>query len=174
QYWILDRAFGSRLSRLVYPIPMEHTRGAQVVPTTNGSVLLGPSAEDTERRFDNATDTATLQWLLEHTRKLVPDVSDEYAIKTYAGNRPAGDEIFRIHFDHNVRNLIHVGSRSVGVSVSPVLGDYVLGLLRHAGLEVIDRAEALDAIPAVPRLLTVADPEHLLSLDPRYRQVVCA
>ncbi|PYQ67696.1 MAG: FAD/NAD(P)-binding oxidoreductase [Acidobacteria bacterium] len=174
QYWILDRAFGSRLRRLVYPIPMEHTRGAQVVPTTNGSVLLGPSAADTELRLDKATDLATLRWLLEQTRKLVPDVSDAYAIKTYAGNRPAGDEIFRARFDHNIRNLIHVGSRSAGVSVSPALGDHVLGLLRDAGLAAIDRAEAGDAIPTVPRLLNAADPEELPSLDPRYRHVVCA
>ena len=45
QYWILDRAFGERLRMMVLPVPGIQTRGVQVVPTTNGSVLLGPDAQ---------------------------------------------------------------------------------------------------------------------------------
>ena len=52
QYWILDRAFGARMSRIVLPVPMAETHGVQVVPTTNGSMLLGPSAEDIDDEQD--------------------------------------------------------------------------------------------------------------------------
>ena len=37
---LLDRAFGERLSLMVLPVPLPHTRGVQVVPTTNGTALL--------------------------------------------------------------------------------------------------------------------------------------
>jgi glycerol-3-phosphate dehydrogenase len=174
QYWILDREFGARFNRIVFPIPLEHTRGVQVVPTTNGSVLLGPSAQDTDRPDDKSTDRVTLDRIFEQVRTLVPAVSLEHAIKTYCAIRPAGDETFRARVDDRVSNLVHVGSRSAGVSLSPALADYVLDLLREAGLTAPDRPDAFSAIPCVPRLLLEEDPERLVSLDPRYAQVVCA
>src|SRR5439155_3422767 len=88
QYWILDRAFGSRLRRLGYPIPMEHTRGAQVVPTTNGSVLLGPSAADTELRLDKATALRPLRCRRKQTGTRVPDARERSGTKTDPGNLP--------------------------------------------------------------------------------------
>ena len=174
QYWILDREFGARFNRIVLPIPSEHTRGVQVVPTTNGSVLLGPSAQDSDRRDDKSTDRVTLDGIFQQVRTLVPAVSLEQAIKTYGAVRPAGDETFRARLDARVSNLIHVGSRSAGVSLSPALADYVVDLLREAGLTAADRPEAFLANPRIPRLLLEDDPERLSSLDPSYAQVVCA
>ena len=44
QYWILDRDFGETVSRIVLPVPTATSRGIEIAPTTNGSVLLGPDA----------------------------------------------------------------------------------------------------------------------------------
>ncbi len=174
QFWILDREFGSRLKHLVVAVPTPTTRGVLVVPTTNGSVLLGPTAEDLEDRYDRSTVPDTLQRVFEKAKALVPSVSLEYAIKTFAGARPASDPVYRIKRDPVVSNLVHAAAiRSTGVSSSPAVADLVLDLLREAGLEASDRADAKTAIPPVPRLLFEEDPERLGALDPRYRQVVC-
>ena len=173
QYWVLDRDFGERLHKMVLPVPMPHTRGVQVVPTTNGSALLGPDAQEITDPADKGTDAASLQAILRLTKQLVPDVSLDYAIKTYAANRVAADETVRVRPDARRSNLVHVGNRSTGVSASPGTADRVLELLRQAGLPCPDRSAAVCRLPKVRRLLLDPDPESLPAADPRYRQVVC-
>jgi len=173
QYWVLDRAFGSRLRKMVLPVPMPHTRGVQVVPTTNGSALLGPDAQDITDPADKGTDTGSLEALLRLTEQLVPEVSRDYAIKTYAANRAAAEETVRVRPAALRPNLLHVGNRSTGVSSSPGTAERVLGLLRDGGLECQDRPDRVDALPKIRRLLHDPDPESLPEADPRYRQVVC-
>jgi glycerol-3-phosphate dehydrogenase len=173
QYWVLDRAFGERLRKMVLPVPMPHSRGVQVVPTTNGSALLGPDARDITDAADKATDTESLQALLRLTERLVPAVSLDYAIKTYAANRAAADETVRVRPDPLRPNLLQAGNRSTGVSASPATADRVLELLRDAGLDAAERPDPVRRLPAVRRLRYDNDPETLPAADPRYRQVVC-
>jgi glycerol-3-phosphate dehydrogenase len=174
QFWILDRDFGSRLRHLVVAVPTPTTRGVLVVPTTHGSALLGPTAEDLEDRSDKATAPDTLQRVFVKARALVPSVSLDYAIKSFAGARPASDAVYRIKVDDTVPNLVHAAAiRSTGVSSSPAVADYVLDLLRSAGLDANDRSDAQTSIPSVPRVLFESDLARLAALDPRYRQIVC-
>jgi glycerol-3-phosphate dehydrogenase len=173
QYWILDRAFGDRLRTMVLPVPMPHSRGVQVVPTTNGSVLLGPDAQEIADPYDKGTDLPSLDAILALTERLVPQVTLDCAIKTYAANRAACEETVRVRFDAQRPNLVHVGNRSTGVSASPGTADRVLDLLRDAGLDGADRPDRIRELPKVRRLLSDPDPESLPDVDPRYRQVVC-
>jgi len=173
QYWILDRAFGERLHKMVLPVPMPHTRGVQVVPTTNGSALLGPDAQEITDPADKATDGPSLAAILAQTEQLVPEVSLRYAIKSYAANRVAAVETVRVRLDARRPNLVQVGNRSTGVSASPGTADRVLDLLRGAGLRCPDRPGRVRHLAKVRRLLHDPDPESLPGVDPRYRQVVC-
>ena len=67
------------------------------------------------------------------------------------------------------------GIRSTGVSSSPALAELVRSLLEQLELPVAKpRADAVDAIGPVPRLLGCDDPERLFARDPRYGQVICA
>jgi glycerol-3-phosphate dehydrogenase len=174
QYWILDRSFGSQLRTVVVPVPGTITRGVQVVPTTNGSALLGPDASDHEDPLDVGVDAEALAELVARTCELIPSITTDLAIKTYAANRPASDEPVRVRADAKLPHLVHAFNRSTGVSASPATAERVLMLLREAGLECPDRPDAADRLPAIPRLLFADDPERLGDLDSRYRQVVCA
>lgn len=173
QYWVLDRAFGERLHKMVLPVPMPQTRGVQVVPTTNGSALLGPDAQEITDPADKGTDPASLRALLRLTEQLVPEVSLEYAIKTYAANRAAAEETVRVRPDKNCPNLFQVGNRSTGVSASPGTADLVLELLREAGFDHKEQPQPVRRLRKVRRLRHDPNPESLPDDDPRYRQVVC-
>jgi glycerol-3-phosphate dehydrogenase len=161
QYWVLDREFGARMSRLVYPVPGSHTRGVQVVPTTNGSVLLGPSAHDISDPLDKATDLETLDDLFAQARALVPAIAGAAAIKSFAANRPASEETVRIRADAHAPWLIHVWNRSSGVSSSPATADHVARLIGDLGVDVSERGGALSRLP-------VAEPAGMTAT-----QVVC-
>jgi glycerol-3-phosphate dehydrogenase len=173
EYWLLDRRFGSRLKHIVFATPLPDTKGIHVVPTTNGTALLGPSVEDNDRPLDKDTDEATLTYIYERARRLVPSVALDDAIKTFAAIRPASDERIRVRVDRKVPNLVHAANRSTGVSSSLGIADMVLALLNDAGLDAADRKDAIDHLPPVPRLLDEPDPVDLTRLDPRYGQVVC-
>jgi glycerol-3-phosphate dehydrogenase len=173
QYVVLDRAFGEKLSKIVFSTHTPQTKGSNVVPTTHGSVLLGPTALDIEDRDDRATDPETVAWILENARRLVPATADAYIMKTFAANRPAGDEAHRLRTDAKQPRLLHVTDRSAGVSISPAAAELALTLLRAAGLDARNREGALDALPRVPRLRTSSDPVALTDTDPLYGQVVC-
>jgi glycerol-3-phosphate dehydrogenase len=174
QYVVLDRAFGEKLTRIVFSTHTPQTKGSNVVPTTHGSVLLGPTALDIEDRDDRATDPETVAWILGQARRLVPATADAYVMKTFAANRPAGDEAHRLRIDAKRPRLLHVTDRSAGVSISPAAAELALELLNAAGLDARDRDGASDALPRVPRLRTDPDPVALTVADPLYGQVVCA
>ena len=173
EYWLLDREFGSRLQRIVFAAPSRESKGIHVLPTTHGNALLGPSGEDVGSPDDKATHEEMLAHVFERARRLVPSVSLDFAIKTFAANRSASEEKVILRFDTTVSNLLHVANRSSGVGSSLGAADHALGLLREAGLDAADQADAADSLPAVPRLHGHPDPESLVAADPRYGQVVC-
>jgi glycerol-3-phosphate dehydrogenase len=176
QYWLLDRELGGRFGKIVGGVPTEVTRGVYCVPTTNGSLLLGPTAVDSEYPGEKAVDAGTLDTVFAAARRLVPSVRREQAIKLFAANRPASDPVYRVGRDSRVENLVHAaGIRSTGVSSSPATADLVHSLLADAGAAVdVEDASAEASLPPLPRLLGHPDPEELLDLDRRYGQVVCA
>lgn len=173
QYVVLDRSFGSRLSHIVFSTHTPTTKGSNVVPTTHGSVLLGPTAQDLHDPDDRSTDAQTIDWIVSNAARLVPATADARRVKTFAANRPAGDEAHRLRIDRVVANLLHVTDRSAGVSISPAAAELALGLLRKAGLDATENPRATDRLPVVRRLRTDPVPDTLLATDPLYGQVVC-
>ena len=153
QYWILDRDFGQQVSKIVLPIPTPSSRGVEVAPTTNGSLLLGPDAEEGGEPDDRSTAAENLTRIFAQTRRLIPSISLDRAIKTYAGNRPAADGSVRLGFDGVVGNLVHARNRSTGVSTSPAFGRRVLALLGERGERTDPRRDRVTHLPVVPRVL---------------------
>ena len=136
-------------------VPTAESRGVYVVPTTHGSLLLGPTARDGEDRGDRGVDAASLEAVFDAARRLVPELDRRWAIKTFAANRPASDPGYRIGVDSNRPNLVHAaGIRSTGVSSSPALAELVHDILGRAGAPVKDeRPGAATTLEPVPRLL---------------------
>jgi glycerol-3-phosphate dehydrogenase len=174
QYAVLDRAFAQRLSRIVFSTHTAATKGVNVVPTTHGSALLGPTAADHRDPGDTSTDPETIESVIRSATRLVPAIRPEHVIKYFAANRPASDEQHRLRFDARVPGLLHCTNRSAGVSISPAAADHVLALLTAAGLGASPRPGAADALPPAPRLRAEADPGPLIRRDPLFGQVVCA
>jgi glycerol-3-phosphate dehydrogenase len=173
QYWILDREFGENLHHIIFSAPAVETKGIHVVPTTRGSVLIGPTAEDGEDRSDKSTSREMLDHAFHSACRLVPSLILDHVIKTYAALRPACDTPFFVRTDATVTNLIHCVSRSIGVSTSLGIAEFALDLLRGSGLEVENREDALDHLPGFPSLRHTERPEGLTDVPKSYSQVIC-
>lgn len=139
QYWIIDPSWGAgRLAKIVIPAlgPAPGTRGPQIVPTTSGATLLGPTAEDVEDPFDTSTDA----WHLEQARRacaaVVPSVASAPPIKFFAASRVAiGEQSAHLRRDPLVPNLFLAANRAIGLSCAPAMSDAMAELLLAAGLE---------------------------------------
>jgi glycerol-3-phosphate dehydrogenase len=177
QYWLLDREFGAKIHHVVYGVanPEAGTKGIHIYPTTNRSVLLGPSVEEIQDPYDNATDQKTLEHVFQSAKRIMPAVSLDYAIKSFAANRPTCEEPFFVRVDRKVPNLIHAVSRSIGVTTSPGIADYVLELLNDSGLQAEENTSAENRLTTTPRLGHDPHPERidLDSVGANFSQVVC-
>jgi glycerol-3-phosphate dehydrogenase len=174
EYLLLDRELSHTIERIVTPLPTEHTRGVMVVPSTHGSVLLGPTAVDDEDKSDRSTHGDVLDRVFEGCRALVPGIDRGRVIKSFAGLRPAAQRTYRVEPSEAVDNLIHACAiRSTGVSASYSVGEHVADLLSDAGLEMRARP---DAITRLPRRQRLREQEHPATIadDPLGRTVICA
>lgn len=174
EYLLLDREAGRDITIPITQVPTEHTRGVMVVPSTHGSVLLGPTAEDDRNKNDRSTHAGTLGEVLEHCRSLVPSIRSDHIIKSFAGLRPASERTYRIEASECAENLVQAcGIRSTGVSGSYAIGEYVAALLTDVGLDVTPRENAAKRLP---KRLCLRNPEAAeeISRDPLGRTVVCA
>jgi glycerol-3-phosphate dehydrogenase len=177
QFWLLDSEFGSKFRHIIWgvTIPESDNKGIHVVPTTSHSLLIGPSSKDIEDRHDTSTDIETLSYVFEKTKRMVPTLSLEYAIKAFGSLRPACDEPFFVRMDHHVPNLLHTVSRSIGVTVSPALSDLVIEILKGEGLQIEEKHSAVNRLPPIPKIHYEEDPEKmdLTNLEPSFSQIVC-
>ena len=64
QYAVIDRLFAERLSKIVFCTHSPDTKGINVVPTTHGSALLGPTVLDIDDPEDRSTDRDTVAALV--------------------------------------------------------------------------------------------------------------
>jgi glycerol-3-phosphate dehydrogenase len=174
EYLLADREDGAGIPRVITQLPNPHTRGVMVVPSTHGSVLLGPTATDDDDKSDRSTHADVLRDVWDQCLALVPALADADVIKSFAGLRPASDRTYRVEGSERVANLVQAcGVRSTGVSSSPAMGEHVRELLIDLGLACRPRAGALDRIPRRLRLAEALDCEALAG-DPLGRTVVCA
>lgn len=174
EYLLADREDGAAIPRVITQLPNSHTRGVMVVPSTHGSVLLGPTATDDDDKSDRSTHIDVLDQVRRECLGLVPALADAEIIKSFAGLRPASDRTYRIERSASVENLVQAcGVRSTGVSSSPAMGEHVRELLVDLGLRCRPRAGALECIPHRLRLADAFDCDALAA-DPLGRTVVCA
>ncbi|MEN2983649.1 MAG: NAD(P)/FAD-dependent oxidoreductase [Dictyoglomaceae bacterium] len=130
EYILLDKKLGNIVNSIIFPTPTSKSKGILVVPTIDGGILLGPTAEDLpeDQKENNATSYHGLRKVIDETKKLVPSIDVSYAIKTFAGLRaetPIKD--FFIKESDRLKNFINViGIRSPGLTSAPAIGEYVV------------------------------------------------
>ncbi len=177
EYYLLDRQTKAAPQRVLFPVPTKVSKGMLVIPTVEGTVLLGPTADDIDDKDDTATAAESLDRIFDSARKMVPVVSENDAITSFAGLRPAlADKDFYIAVSEKAPQLIQVaGIQSPGLTASPAIAEYVKDLLKDAGASLTEKSDFDPYVDPVPRIREAGayEADQLVAEDPAYGEIVC-
>jgi glycerol-3-phosphate dehydrogenase len=173
---VFDKLASRLVEHILLAVPTEITKGVLVAPTVFGNVIVGPTAEEVERKDDTSSTREGLAFLAAEAKRIVPKLSEHDVTAAYVGLRAATE-----HSDYQL--TVHApegyacvgGIRSTGLSASMAIAEYVRNELETAGLELRPKASRPDVrMPnigeAFPR--PYAEPDRIAT-DPDYGRIVC-
>jgi glycerol-3-phosphate dehydrogenase len=135
EYLLLEPHPDYNVNHIIFPTPSKESKGALVIPTATGDILIGPTAHDLpkELKDDKSTSVEGLREVIEKTKHLVPGLYTGLTVKTFAGNRaqPSTND-FIIERYENPKNFINAaGIKSPGLTAAPAIADMVVGLVKE-------------------------------------------
>lgn len=147
--YLLDRNSPARPSRVIFPVPGRHSKGVLVIPTAEGTTMIGPTADLTDDKQDSATTADNMQRILNQVRNMVSGISPRDIITSFAGLRPVMEnEDFFIAQSELAPNLIQAaGIQSPGLTASPAIGEYIRDLLKGTGLQLTEQVHPVQELP---------------------------
>jgi len=175
--YLLDRTSEGCPSHVIFPVPSKHSKGVLVIPTAEGTTMIGPTADPVEDKTDTETTSTHLKRILDQVRGMVNGISQRDLITSFAGLRPVLDtEDFYIAPSEKAPAFIQVaGIQSPGLTASPAIGEYVKDLLKEQGLQLVEKRRIKYDLS--PRHANRREsPENLQRLhdqDPAWTHIIC-
>jgi len=175
--YLLEKEAAGKPEHVIFPVPTKNSKGTLIIPTVEGTMMIGPTADEIEDKTDLTTKTENLEKIFGLAISMIPVISKREIITSFAGLRPTlegGD--FYIEVSQKTKHFIQVaGIQSPGLTASPAIGEYVKDLLKADGLGLIEKS---NYDPTIPKIEKVKDHSHeeneaLIDGDPRYGNIVC-
>jgi len=173
--YLLDKRLRHLVRHVIYPCPTPVSKGTLVIPTYDGTIMVGPTADAVDDLSDVSTTSVGESKVFNEARRLVPSLSERDIIAQFAGTRATieGDD-FLIGPTEAPGFINVAGIQSPGLTAAPAIARYVSDLLRESGLTLSPK----------PLLNRIERPVHFASLatdaqraladvDERYRRIVC-
>jgi glycerol-3-phosphate dehydrogenase len=177
QEFLLDRNAAGFPGKVIFPVPSTVSKGILVIPTPEGTCMVGPTAIEQEDKEDLSTTQSNFETIFHSARRLIPKISERDIITAFAGLRPTleGND-FYIDISEKQPELIQVaGIQSPGLTAAPAIGEYVKDLLKKAGLVLTERPDYDPLIDEVPRIrkLSPYEADALVQREHAYGEIIC-
>lgn len=184
EYFILDKVADRLLDMPVYPAPKPGIGGLGVhlTPTTDGNIIIGPSAEYIEERDDYSSTAEVMDKLLAEAAQLMPAIEKKYVIGNFAGIRPkqapAGEGGYRdyvIREEESCPGLINlIGIESPGLTASMPIARMIRDIAGRT-LELTEKDDFIAERHAPVRFRDLTEEEQagLIAADPEYGEIIC-
>ena len=175
--YLLEKNAAGFPNHIIFPVPVKNSKGILVIPTVEGTMMIGPTAEEIDDKTDVSTVPENLEKVFSSAMKMIPSISKKEIITSFAGLRPVieGND-FYIDISKKASHFIQVaGIQSPGLTASPAIGEYVKDLLKKDGLRLIEKA---DYDPYMKAFKKVRDHspqniEKILKKDSAYGNIIC-
>ena len=172
EYYLLDKAEGSRVSHTIFQCPNRNGKGVLVSPTVHGNLIVGPNAAPVEGD-DTATTAAGLDFVRTTALKSVPSIAFGQCIRNFAGVR-ANTEIHDFILQETDSFVDAAGICSPGLSAAPAIAEYLVQLLNDAGLVLEPRPDFVcERHRTRFKELSPAQRADLVAKEPAFGRVIC-
>jgi len=174
--YLLDKRLAGVVQRTIFPCPTPNSKGILVIPTFDGTIMVGPTAQPVEDLGDLATTPQGGNAVFTQARRLVPGISERDCIAEFAGIRAvaSGDDF--VIGPSAVPGFFNVaGIQSPGLTAAPAIAELVTEMLGDHGIDLSLRPE-FRGIMGRPIHVASLPIEKLASLaeqDRRFAHVVC-
>ena len=176
EYFLLDRLTKACPSKVVFPVPTSVSKGMLVIPTVEGTALVGPTADAVDDKNDFSTTTKRLEQILISGKTMIPSLSQNDVITSFAGLRPCLGEDFYIEASKKAPAFVQAaGIQSPGLTASPAIGEYVKNILLEMGLQLTEKPGWDPYIEDRPlaRELNLNELDSLIAKDSAWGNIVC-
>lgn len=185
EYFLLDKDKEGLLPLPVYPAPKVGIGGLGVhlTPTSEGNVIIGPSAEYINETDDYSSTAKIMDKLLREAKQLMPSVERIKPIGNYCGIRPklappneGGYRDFVIKEEPACPGFINLmGIESPGLTASLPIARMVAEIVKGKlpSLQENEKFNGRRKAPVQFRKLTREEQRKLIQEDPEYGDIVC-
>ncbi len=174
--YLLDRRLSGIVTRLIFPVPTPASKGILIIPTFDGTIMVGPTAHDQDDRFDVPTTAEGSEEVFSFVRRLCPSLDARATIAEFAGLRAVSSTGDFIIGPSRVPGFFNVaGIQSPGLTASPAIATYVVELLGRAGLSLVERDGFDPVVPPPARFAqrSLEERRRLAAEDSRFGSLVC-
>lgn len=177
EFFVLSHDTPVKVSHIISSVPSPKTRGVLVVPTCDGNMLVGPTADDREDKEDKKTTREGMDSIREQALKMVPGLRFEDTITQFVGVRPTRTpEGYDIRISQKARGYVGIsGIRSTGLTASMAIAKYTVHQMHEAGLELERKVGFIRTRKGIVRFADKSDAQKdaLIAQDPLYGKIIC-
>lgn len=176
--FLLDRNSPARPENVIFPVPAKESKGMLVIPTVEGTTMIGPTSENIDDKDDFSTSYTNMEKIFLQASRMVNGISRRDVITSFSGLRPVLDgEDFYIEKSKSAPAFVQVaGIQSPGLTAAPAIAEYVADILSNDfGIELRKKGSFAPELPKTERLFGIS-PERLDELikeNPEYGNIVC-
>lgn len=176
EYYLLDKNYQGSFHATIFQLPTAKGKGVVVAPTVDGTMLIGPTADDIDDKLDTRTTADGLKRVFDAAQRTWRALPPRGAITTFAGLRAHCDrDDFVIGEAADAERFFDaVGIESPGLSSAPAIGRALAEEIA-CRLE-LPRSETFNPIrKGIPKFRALDDNAraHLIVENPDYARIVC-
>ncbi|SDZ95947.1 glycerol-3-phosphate dehydrogenase [Desulfuromusa kysingii] len=174
--YMLDRRLQGIVTHLIFPTPTATSKGVLIIPTVDGPIMVGPTAEDVDDREDFTTSFSGAAKVFASVQEYCPAISDRDTITEFAGLRAVADSNDFVIEGSSVRGFYNIaGIQSPGLTAAPAIATYVTEMLRADGIALTEKERWKADIDGPPRFSQMTPTERKAAIleDPAYGRIVC-
>jgi glycerol-3-phosphate dehydrogenase len=176
--YLLDKSYYNVTQRVIFPVPTPVSKGTLIIPTVDKTVMVGPSAEEIDNRFDLSTSSVGLEKIFSMAKALTDHIDARGVIASFSGIRAVSNTNDFIIGPTSVPNFINcAGIQSPGLTAAPAIAEYVLEILKkETKLEFSEKNNWQPTLSNPLKIfsrMTPEEQEEIVEKDKRYANVVC-
>ncbi|MBN1652339.1 MAG: FAD-dependent oxidoreductase [Deltaproteobacteria bacterium] len=174
--YMLDKRLRGLVRRIIFPVPGRHTKGILIIPTYDGTIMVGPTAQDTHDRYDLSTTDKGGEQVFSFIREICPSITSRDTITEFAGLRAVADTDDFVIGPSACPGFINVaGIQSPGLTSAPAIAEMVRDLLQDQGLKLEARPDFQPEVPGPSRFaaMSLERQAEAIASDRHFAKVVC-